>query len=74
MELAFDVNGRMTKALDGKARFNRWGKHYIRCLVRSHQVMMQTNFMDRGLGVYGGRSFKKLRIAGDKSFLQLQIN
>jgi hypothetical protein len=31
-----DVNGRMTKAFDGDKRFNRWGKHYLRALTRSH--------------------------------------
>ena len=31
-----DVNGRMTKSLDGSSRFNRWGKHYMRALMRSH--------------------------------------
>jgi len=29
--------------------------------------------MDRGLGVYGGPFFKKLRIEGDQSFLKLDI-
>jgi hypothetical protein len=73
VELAYDVKGRMTKAIDGAARFNRWGKHYLRCIVRSHQIMIQTNFMDRGLGVYGGPTFKKLRIQGDKNFLAIPI-
>jgi len=36
VELSFDVGGRMSKALDGADRFNRWGKHYLRCIVRSH--------------------------------------
>lgn len=31
-----DVNGRLTKAFDGNARFNRWGKHYVRALLRAH--------------------------------------
>jgi len=31
-----DVSGRMTKSLDGSQRFNRWGKHYLRALMRSH--------------------------------------
>jgi len=35
--------------------------------------MQQTNFMDRSLGVYGGPFFKKLRTAGDKGFLLLEI-
>jgi len=35
-ELHSDVSGRMTKALDGAARFHRWGKHYLRAISRSH--------------------------------------
>jgi len=35
-ELYSDVSGRMTKALDGSARFHRWGKHYLRAITRSH--------------------------------------
>lgn len=31
-----DTDGRMMKALNGKTRFNRWGKHYLRALCRSH--------------------------------------
>jgi hypothetical protein len=34
-----DVNGRMLKAIDGSQRFNRWGKHYLRAITRSHQLM-----------------------------------
>jgi len=33
-----DTDGRMMKALNGKARFNRWGKHYLRSLCRFHQI------------------------------------
>lgn len=38
MQLKSDIIGRMTKALDGADRFNRWGKHYLRALMRAHQV------------------------------------
>jgi len=34
--LRADTDGRMTKALTGKTRFNRWGKHYMRAICRSH--------------------------------------
>lgn len=45
--LHVDVDGRLSKALKGQARFNRWGKHYLRALTRAHCVQMCTNFMDR---------------------------
>jgi hypothetical protein len=31
-----DVNGRMLESIDGDSRFNRWGKHYLRAITRSH--------------------------------------
>jgi len=64
-----DVNGRMTKALDGVDRFNRWGRHYILSLVRAHQLQLCINFMDPGLQGYGGQLFKSLRDEGDAVFI-----
>lgn len=69
--LKSDVDGRMTKALDGKDRFNRWGKHYLRALTRAHQLQLCTNFMDPGLQVYGGMLFRGLRDEGDAVFCSL---
>ena len=69
--LKSDVGGRMTKALQGKPRFKRWGKHYLRALMRSHQLQVCTNFMDTGLQMYGGDMFRRLREEGDKMFLSL---
>jgi len=68
-----DVSGRMSKAFDGKDRFNRWGKHYLRALLRAHQLQMCTNFMDQGLQVYGGSEFKAIRAEGDAAFLSLPL-
>lgn len=66
-----DATGRMTKALNGKARFKRWGRHYLRALTRSHQIQHCTNFMDTGLQPYGGENFRALRKQGDSAFLSL---
>ena len=63
-----DVSGRMLKSIDGNARFSRWGRHYLRALCRSHQLMQQTNYMDKGLQVYGGPLFNKLKESGGKAF------
>jgi hypothetical protein len=35
--------------------------------------MQQTNFIDKGLTVYGGPFFRKLRVSGDKGFLILDL-
>lgn len=69
--LKADVTGRMSKALKGKERFNRWGKHYLRALMRAHQLQVCTNFMDPGLQPYGGTLFRELRATGDSIFLTL---
>jgi len=69
--LKADVEGRMAKALKGKDRFHRWGKHYLRALARAHQLQMCTNFMDPGLQIYGGTLFRDLRAQGDAAFLSL---
>jgi hypothetical protein len=69
--LLADAKGRMSKALQGAARFNRWGVHYLRALTRAHQVHLCTNFMDAGLQYYGGKQFKALRDEGDKIFLSM---
>jgi hypothetical protein len=69
--IKYDVEGRMSKALRGKSRFDRWGKHYLRALMRAHQLELCTNFMDPGLQLYGGELFKTLRTNGDKVFVAL---
>jgi len=69
--LRSDVGGRMSKALQGMDRFNRWGKHYLRALARGHELQLCTNFMDPGVQVYGGSLFATLRTRGDEAFLSL---
>jgi len=71
LALKADAGGRMSKALNGKERFHRWGKHYLRALVRSHQLQACTNCMDPGLQLYGGARFRALRDEGDRIFLSL---
>ena len=69
--LSKDVAGRMSKAFQGQPRFSRWGKHYLRALVRAHQLNLCTNFMDTGLQVNGGALFRSLRARGDEVFVNL---
>lgn len=69
--LRTDVGGRMSKALQGMDRFDRWGKHYLRALARGHELQFCTNFMDPGVQVYGGSLFATLRTRGDEVFLSL---
>jgi len=66
-----DVGGRLSKAFRGQTRFDRWGKHYVRALLRAHQLNVCTNFMDPGLQVNGGALFRELRSKGDEAFINL---
>ena len=63
--------GRMQKALNGKERYLRWGKHYLRAICRAHATQVNTNYMDKGVQAYGGKDFHKYRKDGDKIFLEL---
>ncbi|KAH3742699.1 Voltage-dependent calcium channel subunit alpha-2/delta-2 [Pelomyxa schiedti] len=66
-----DVSGRMTKAVNDNARYNRWGKHYLRALVRAHQLEICTNMLDPGLQLYGGTLFRQKSESGGKIFISL---
>jgi adenylate kinase len=66
-----DVSNRMVKALSTSERFNRWGKHFLRAISRSHQLQQCTNFMDKGLQQYGSACFRDLVEAGGRAFLSL---
>merc|ERR1712232_277886 len=68
-----DVDGRMTKAMSTKERFDRWGRHYLPALARAHQLQLCTNFMDPGLQQYGGSVFQEVKEEGGKIFLSLPL-
>eukprot|EP00457_Paulinella_chromatophora_P001951 gb/GEZN01001954.1/.p1 GENE.gb/GEZN01001954.1/~~gb/GEZN01001954.1/.p1 ORF type:complete len:777 (-),score=125.02 gb/GEZN01001954.1/:394-2490(-) len=70
-QLLEDVDGRMAKSINTPARFSRWGKHYLRAVVRAHQLQVCTNFMDAGLQAYGGTLFQAVRDQGGKIFVTL---
>jgi hypothetical protein len=66
-----DVTGRMHKSLDGNARFQRWGGHYMRALLRAHELQQCTNVLDFGVQCYGGSLFAALRERGNALFMAL---
>ena len=68
-----DLAGRISKSVTDMDRFNRWGRHYLRCIARAHQLQICTNFMDGGLQVYGGSLFSQLRQTGSDIFLKLEM-
>lgn len=70
-DLIKDVEGQVTEAFSRTDWFNRWGKHYIPSLVRTHVLQQCNNFRDPGVQHYGGELFKKIRDKADDIFTKL---
>jgi hypothetical protein len=66
-----DLNGQVTEAFQRYDWFNRWGKHYIPSLCRSHALEVCSNFKDVGLQGYAGPLFEKMQQIGDEIFCKL---
>ena len=69
--LLADLKGQVTEAVSKSEWYNKWGKHYLTSLSRSHTLQQCTNFKDPGLQVYGGAIFSSTRDAGDDIFVDL---
>lgn len=39
-----DLQDRISKAVSTVERYQRWGAHYLRAILRSHEYQMKTNF------------------------------
>ncbi|CAF1984696.1 unnamed protein product [Rotaria magnacalcarata] len=68
-----DLQERISKAVSTVERYKRWGAHYLRAILRSHEYQMRTNFMDPGLQVYGGVLFSELVHSGGEIFKGLPL-
>ncbi len=67
-----DAEGRVTKAFSTPERVKRWGGHYVRSIVRAHQLQECHNFKDPGVQHYGaGKLFKDLQNKADLVFCSL---
>jgi Mg-chelatase subunit ChlD len=66
-----DLNGQVTEAFQRYDWFNRWGKHYIPSLCRSHALEVCSNFKDVGLQGYAGPLFEQMQQIGDDIFCKL---
>jgi hypothetical protein len=64
-----DLTGQVSEAFSRKEWFNKWGKHYIRSLVRAHELQQCSNFKDFSVQIYAGKSFSDMRDRIDKIFL-----
>ena len=63
----------MLKAVDTLERYFRWGSHYLRGLLRAHQLQQCTNFLDPGLQEYGGERFAEYRENGQKIIVSVDM-
>lgn len=68
---ANELEGRVGKAFSSEERIKRWGSHYVRSIVRAHQMQQCHNFKDPGVQVYGGKMFRELQQKADVLFCSL---
>ena len=66
-----EKGGQVYQAISRIDWFNKWGKHYLPSLVRSHTIQQCNNFKDAGIQHYGGLLFKDLQNDADDIFCTL---
>ena len=66
-----DFEGQITEATLRLDWWNKWGKHYLPSLQRSHELQQCNNFKDPGIQFYGGSLFVAVRDIADNSFNSL---
>ena len=66
-----DLNGQVREATSKDEYFNKWGKHFLRSIMRAHQVKQCNNFKDPGVQMYGNTLFTTIRDAADDIFSTL---
>lgn len=66
-----DVSGRVRKAVEGLSRYQRWGGHYLRALLRAYETDSCITPLDPGLQCYAGEFFSQMRDRGMELFRAL---
>lgn len=63
-----ESEGQVTKAFSKPDWFDKWGKHYVRSLIRAHQMQKCHNFKDCGVQNYGGKVFREFQDKTEEIF------
>ena len=63
-----DLEGQITIAFSRQDYVKKWGRHYLRSLVRAHQLQVCSNFKDPGVQKYGGELFTMIQEKADDVF------
>ena len=65
-----DMEGQI-KLASSDEYFNKWGQHYLKSVIMSHEEKTCNNFKDQAIQYYGGENFKLFREYMDDIFTDL---
>ena len=63
-----DLSGQILEAFTGKGYFDKWGRHYVRSIVRTHQLQQRNNFKDFSVQHYGSEMSRLLADQAEELF------
>lgn len=63
--------GRAAKGFSTEERIKRWGMHFVRSIIRAHELQLCHNYKDPGVQQYGGKLFKEIQGQCDILFCNL---